>query len=192
LKRRAFNDTSSKTYKGGISHMNLSNKNIKHYCIEGRILFPYFYQTEVSLNARLFKLEMKIMEHAMCVDCVIWMVHDIVYFVPWITSALIASHPVGAIFTTYKYVIGMCLNDCICLASVQYSFWILHAVFFPFPWSFWDKNISNIVLTHRRMPGSAGKEIYQRSKKWQYYLEYVTDWLEYFQSLPCKSATDPK
>jgi hypothetical protein len=33
--------------------MDLSNKNIKHYCIEGRILF-YFYQTEVSLNAHVF------------------------------------------------------------------------------------------------------------------------------------------
>ena len=48
-----------KTYKGGISHMDLSNKNIKHYCIEGRILFPYFYQTEVSLNAHLFKNKQK-------------------------------------------------------------------------------------------------------------------------------------
>ena len=48
-----------KTYKGGISHMDLSNKNINHYCTEGRILFPCFYQTEVSLNARLFKNKQK-------------------------------------------------------------------------------------------------------------------------------------
>ena len=48
-----------KTYKGGISHMDLSNKNINHYCFEGRILFPYLYQTEVSLNARLFKNKQK-------------------------------------------------------------------------------------------------------------------------------------
>lgn len=49
----------SKTCKGGILHMDLSNKNIKHYCIKGRILFPYFYQTEVSLNARLLKNKQK-------------------------------------------------------------------------------------------------------------------------------------